>query len=136
VVLGLVGWLAVLLAQAVRTRVPSATTLRPSPWQAAVPPGEASGEGTSVGVESVGVESGAAAPRSFDLQTASARALRRLPGIGEVRALEIVRERHRLRGSGVPLDLASLPGIGARTAERVAAALASARASPPRESAP
>ncbi|MBM3991313.1 MAG: helix-hairpin-helix domain-containing protein [Planctomycetes bacterium] len=121
VVLGLVGWLAVILAQAVRARAPSAATAPASPWQMAESTLEAPRDASS----------GAAAPRGFDLETASARDLRRLPGIGEVRALEIVRERHRLRGSGVPLDLASLPGIGAKTAERVAAALASARASPP-----
>jgi DNA uptake protein ComE-like DNA-binding protein len=105
VVLGLVGWFGVQLAQAVHTRVSGSKTLQPAVAQDPM-------------------------PRSFDLQTASARALRRLPGIGEARALEIVRERWRLRGTGEPLDLASLPGIGATTAERVAAVLADAHGSP------
>jgi DNA uptake protein ComE-like DNA-binding protein len=57
------------------------------------------------------------------LETSSPRELRRLPGIGEARALEIARERWRLRGSGQALRLESLPGVGPTTSERVARAL-------------
>ena len=93
VVLGLVGWLAVMLAQAARTR-----------------PREPEGRGT-------------APEAALELVSASARELRRLPGIGEVRALEIVRERWRRRGTGEEFQLAALPGIGETTAERVEEAL-------------
>ncbi len=60
---------------------------------------------------------------ALELESASPRDLRRLPGIGEARALEISRERWRLRGSGESLRLESLPGVGPTTAERVARAL-------------
>lgn len=66
---------------------------------------------------------GAAPEAVLELESASARELRRLPGIGEVRALEIVRERWRRRGTGEEFELAALPGIGETTAERVEEAL-------------
>lgn len=92
----LVGWFVVVLAQAARDRARA----------------------------DVGCHAPSGQP--LRLENASPRELRRLPGIGEVRALEIARERWLRRGSGEPLDLASLPGIGATTAERVAAAVAGA----------
>ncbi len=92
----LVGWFVVVLAQAARDRARADVGCH-------APPG-----------------------RPLRLESASPRELRRLPGIGEVRALEIARERWLRRGSGEPFDLASLPGIGATTAERVAAALGAA----------
>lgn len=95
-VLALVGWLAVMTAQAARQR--SEGALAPSPSRAT----------------------------PWTLATASACELRRLPGIGETRALEIVRERWRRRGTGERFELASLPGIGETTARRVAEALAEA----------
>lgn len=94
-VLFLVGWFVVVLAQAVRDRTQADAHFPEPPRQ------------------------------PLRLESASPRELRRLPGIGEVRALELARERWRRRGLGESLDLASLPGIGATTAERVALALAS-----------
>lgn len=92
-VLALAGWLAVMTAQAARER-------------------------------KLGLVAAHAFPEErLTLATASACELRRLPGIGETRALEIVRARWRLRGSDERFELASLPGIGEATARRVAEAL-------------
>jgi len=56
---------------------------------------------------------------SNDIERMSARELRRLPGLGEVRALALVRDRWRRRSTGEPLDLEGLPGIGPKTAQRI-----------------
>jgi hypothetical protein len=59
----------------------------------------------------------------FDLERMSPRDLRRLPGLGEVRALALVHDRWRRRGTNAPLDLEALPGIGPVTARLVREAL-------------
>ena len=72
-----------------------------------------------------------ARPPLTKLEGLPPRELRRLPGVGEVRALAIHAELWRLRATGEALDLESLPGIGPVTAERVRAAIGGARAEPP-----
>jgi len=61
---------------------------------------------------------------SGSLETRSPRDLRALPGIGEVKALAIARERWRLRSTGQALELTALPGIGPKTADAVRRMLA------------
>jgi hypothetical protein len=55
----------------------------------------------------------------LEIEDMSARELRRLPGVGEKRALAIAQERWRLRGSGRALVLEDVPGIGTGTASAV-----------------
>jgi hypothetical protein len=59
-----------------------------------------------------------------DPERASARELRRLPGIGETRALEIVRDRWERRATGAPLEWGSIRGVGPLTERRIREALA------------
>ncbi len=56
----------------------------------------------------------------LDPNTSSATDLRRLPGIGAARARAIVKERSTGGLFGVPADLVRVPGIGPRTAEKLA----------------
>jgi DNA uptake protein ComE-like DNA-binding protein len=63
-----------------------------------------------------------------DPERASARELRRLPGIGETRALEIVRDRWARRATGAPLEWASIRGVGPLTERRIREALAEGNA--------
>ena len=74
----------------------------------------------------------APAPRApaTELESMSPRELRRLPGLGEVRALALANDRWRRRGSGEPLRLETLPGIGPVTALRVRQALDPAAGTP------
>ena len=53
------------------------------------------------------------APEPIDLEDADPRALRRLPGIGEQRAMDIARLRWERAGRG--LRLSEVPGIGPKT---------------------
>lgn len=56
---------------------------------------------------------------AVDAREASARELRRLPGVGEVRALELARARWRMGASAVFNALEDVPGIGPVTARRI-----------------
>lgn len=60
-----------------------------------------------------------ASPAPFEPRTAAPRELRRLPGIGESRAIAIARLRWQ-RG-GEPLFLGDVPGIGESTVAEVRA---------------
>jgi competence protein ComEA len=62
-----------------------------------------------------------------DLQRASPRQLRALPGIGETRALAIARSRREEGPIQGAADLERIRGIGPATAGRVRAALGSSR---------
>jgi competence ComEA-like helix-hairpin-helix protein len=74
--------------------------------------------------EGVRVESRASTPlgtgERLDPNTAREIDLRRLPGIGAVRARAIVEERTSGGPFRVPADLVRVPGIGPRTAEKLA----------------
>jgi hypothetical protein len=59
-----------------------------------------------------------------DPEVASPRELRRLPGIGETRALEIVRDRWLRRATGAPLEWGNIRGVGPLTERRIREALA------------
>ena len=58
-----------------------------------------------------------------DPEQASARELRQLPGIGETRALEIVRDRWERRASDAPLEWSKIRGVGPLTEKRIREAL-------------
>ena len=64
-------------------------------------------------------DSGAALEPLLDLNTADARALDALPGIGPVLAERILLERRRLGGFRSTEELLSVPGIGPRLYERI-----------------
>jgi Helix-hairpin-helix motif len=70
--------------------------------------------------------------RAPDLQAASPRELRGLPGIGETRALAIARSRWEEGPIGKAADLERIRGIGPATAGRVRAALEPVPRAPPR----
>lgn len=66
----------------------------------------------------------AAQPPAPDLTHASARELRRVPGLGERRALALVDARWRRGPEDPPLLLGDVPGIGPASEAAVAAWLA------------
>lgn len=104
----LAGMLAVLVAIEARTRERAREPERTSPRALAVDP--RANAGASDG------SPGAAEATSFaDLKFRSARELRALPGIGELRANAIVRARHAGEIGGSLASLDRVPGIGEAT---------------------
>jgi competence protein ComEA len=65
-------------------------------------------------------ERAATEPALVDLNSADARQLQRLPGVGAKRAQAIIELRERLGGFRAPSDLLRIRGIGRRMLERMA----------------
>lgn len=104
----LAGMLAVLVAIEARTRERT--------WQPECRPHGTAAIETRPNAGALDGPGGAAEPSSLaDLRSRSARELRSLPGIGELRANAIVRARHAGEIGGSLASLDRVPGIGEAT---------------------
>jgi len=71
-----------------------------------------------VNLSSIGVKEEMNSKTKVNVNTASLEELMALPGIGEVKAMEIIKMRHQMRFSK-PEDLLKVPDIGSKTLEKI-----------------
>ncbi len=71
-----------------------------------------------VNLSSIGVKEEMNSKTKVNVNTASLEELMALPGIGEVKAMEIIKMRQQMRFSK-PEDLLKVPGIGSKTLEKI-----------------